>query len=143
MNKVFIFGIGLATGSIASYLFCKKHYTTEMNNEIAKVVDYYKDKKSENNSVSDIAMGPEKLEKEKNEDVIEPSMVEYHNISKTYDTISDPDSISDDDCTVKIDNSEEICSTAPYIITSDEYGENGYELESWTLYADGIMLVII
>lgn len=132
MNKVFIFALGAAAGSLITWRVVVEKYKRIADEEIESVMNYYKNR-----------------EKEVNESVETPDDIDIDDIDDDMDADVDNDR---EDYANKVKdlgyNSEtEIYMTEPgvdhiepYVISPDEFGEcDGYFTKSWTYYADFVL----
>lgn len=135
LNKVLIFSVGAAIGSVITWKLVKTKYERIAQEEIDSVKEVYS----------------KKIQKE-------VEMETYKAMSSKYDTTSDEckvtSSLSDLDTSklhykneeVESDNKDEeeekddMITDGPYVISPDEFGnEFDYEEVSLTYYADGVL----
>ena len=133
MNKLFIFVLGAATGTLVTWKVLEKKYIDIAEAEIKSVEEYYKSKEKLE----------KKFEEEKEEIIFEPEeieekeeIVEYK--EKLEELGYSEEEVDDEGCIVFTEPG--IDYIAPYVITPEEFGEiEGHLTRSWTLYADGIL----
>lgn len=131
MNKVFIFTLGAAAGSLLTWKLLEKKYKEIADEEIASVKEHYKkraekydelDKHDHIRAWTDTA----KIEEEHN-------TPDYF---KQVDVLGYAN--NDDEGIVKIETGVE--QIAPFVIAPEEWGEiEGYETRQLTYYADSIL----
>ena len=128
MNKLFIFALGAATGSLVTWKILEKKYKIIADEEIESVREHYREKL---NKLSD----SEEMDEVEDEylvddipDFTEEEKEEYQQIVNEYT----------DDATVQLEPAIE--HIAPYVIAPEEFGEGyGYDTKSWTCYADNVI----
>lgn len=125
MNKVFIFTLGAAAGSLLTWKLLEKKYKEIADEEIASVKEHYK-KRAEKHE------GSYKIDSKW---IVE----EEHN---TPDYFKQVDVLgyanNDDEGIIKIETGVE--QIAPFVIAPEEWGEiEGYETRQLTYYADSIL----
>ena len=128
MNKLLIFTLGAAAGSLLTWKIVEEKYKKIADEEIQSVKDMYKKREelitdfTENTSNNvDSELVDEKGEYE--------AVVNDLSYSKTE---------NDEEYTVKIDVGEEVIE--PFVIDPNEFGEMpGYDTESWSYHLDGIV----
>lgn len=114
LNKLAIFVTGIVLGSAITWNYAKTKYTKIADEEIASVKAAFKSEKS--NEDSDIC-------KEKN-DIEKMEELAIANRYVTHD---------------KVIKKEETDMNEPYVISPDDFDENGYEIVSLTYYADDVL----
>lgn len=127
LSKAVIFVAGAAVGSLVTWKIVKTKYEQIAQEEIDSVKELYS-KRAEQES-----------EPDKNEEQVEVSeedVKEYKEIIKAsnYVTESNTTEIQND----KKEDEEDM--DRPYVISPDEFDENGYETISLTYYADGVLV---
>lgn len=136
MKKVLIFMLGAGTGSLITWYFVKEKYKKLADEEIASVVDRFKQREKQ-------SMTPIKTEEEIEivEEQIELTDEEKAEFQKQYKEqikdlgYSQDEFENEEDYTVEIEQPDEYI--APYVIAPEEFGE--YDTKSWTLYSDGVL----
>lgn len=113
-NKLAIFVTGIVLGSAITWNYAKTKYAKIADEEIASVKAAFKSEKS--NEDSDIC-------KEKN-DIEKMEELAIANRYVTHD---------------KVIKKEETDMNEPYVISPDDFDENGYEIVSLTYYADDVL----
>jgi hypothetical protein len=113
-NKLAIFVTGIVLGSAITWNYAKTKYAKIADEEIASVKAAFKSEKS--NEDSDIC--EEKNDIEKMEELA---------IANRYVTHD------------KVIKKEETDMNEPYVISPDDFDENGYEIVSLTYYADDVL----
>lgn len=145
MNKLktlAVFTIGLACGGAATYYITKQKYENILDDEIQSVKDTYKNRQD--------------LVVKKNVEIVEETTIEedgeienitkkerdeYTNIIKESGYVNYTQYMNSDEkkeIEIKEDD-EEKCET-PYVIEPDMYGEDGYDTQSLTYYADKVLV---
>lgn len=117
MNKVFIFTLGAAAGSLLTWKIVDEKYRRLAEEEIEAVREHYKNKN-------------EKILVETNE---------LDNVEREYTKhVTDLGYVSTDVREVYIEPG--VDTIEPFVISPDEYGEkDDFDTKSWTYYADGIL----
>lgn len=134
MNRVFIFVLGAATGTLVTWKVLDKKYRELAEEEIKSVEEYYKSKEL----LMEVKAGDEII---KSKYTVSPSdelneKEDYKN--KIKELGYSEEVIDDEGCFVITEPG--IDYIAPYVITPEEFGEiEGQLTRSWTLYADGIL----
>ena len=113
-NKLAIFVTGIVLGSAITWNYVRTKYAKIADEEIASVKAAFKSEKS--NEDSDIC--EEKNDIEKMEELA---------IANRYVTHD------------KVIKKEETDMNEPYVISPDDFDENGYEIVSLTYYADDVL----
>lgn len=127
-NKVagfIIFAVGAAIGSIVTWKLVKTKYERIAKEEIDSVKEVFSKKK-------DTAPTPVEPEKEELEEEPEqPKTYDYTEVLSKYGYRKDKEEEDEE--------KGEQMKEGPYVISPDEFGENGYTLESFTYYADDVL----
>lgn len=113
-NKLAIFVTGIVLGSVITWNYAKTKYAKIADEEIASVKAAFKSEKS--NEDSDIC--EEKNDIEKMEELAIANKYVMHD---------------------KVIKKEETDVKEPYVISPDDFDENGYEIVSLTYYADDVL----
>lgn len=147
MNKVFIFALGVATGSLVTWKIVEEKYKKISNEEIASVVKQFEKRYDELNSNK--KRTPEDLYAEKcmenpytKEDVSldtdNNELDKYKNQVNILGYSAKEDEEEEvDDTIVELEPTEE--HVAPYVISPEEYGETGNETVSLMYYSDNVL----
>lgn len=130
MNKLLIFTLGAAAGSLVTWKIVEKKYKRIADEEIESVKEYYNEK------IKQIKCDIDEMYPEDEEDVIDdiPDFTdeekeEYKQLVNEY---------VDDDAIVQLEPAIE--HITPYVIAPEEFGESyGYDTKSWTCYADDVV----
>ena len=135
MSKIVIFIGGAAIGAGAAYFITKKKYEQISNEEIESVQRAYADrleklqdmvhnlKPSEDDCEDDISVEEKTNNKEK----------EYEQLLEDAGYADNSNNYNNKKKEVDVDMAK------PYVITPEEYDENGYDTISLTYYADGVL----
>lgn len=118
LGKVIAFAAGAVVGSVATFIFLKK-------NEEYEVVSSYDDVK-EKETFNEIGKKVAKGFRDGFADGMKdsnPEKAKYEEYANKY----------------KSENEEEEDVRKPYVISPDEFDENGYDTLSLTYYADGVL----
>lgn len=113
-NKLAIFVTGIVLGSAITWNYAKTKYAKIADEEIASVKAAFKSEKS--NKDSDIREEKNNIDK-----------MEELAIANKYVTHD------------KVIKKEETDMNEPYVISPDDFDENGYEIVSLTYYADDVL----
>lgn len=131
MNKIVIFVLGAATGSLVTWKIVENKYKKLADEEIESVREYYKNKDAKEHLV----------ECEVYEEFVEPkvTVTEYKDkINELGYTIVEEETI-EDPYEVKVEPGPEMVT--PYIIAPEEFGETyGFTTKSWTYYSDNVLV---
>lgn len=123
MGYIAAFATGAVIGSVATWRFIKNKYEQIAREEIESVRQAY----SEKEPVERIERVEEKVETEnriiKN---MKPDIFDYVN------TIRENNYVDTKEGGTKV-------GTTPYVISPEDFGENGYDTETLYYYADGIL----
>lgn len=135
MNKglacVIAFSLGAAIGSVATWKVIKTKYEQIAREEIESVKEVYSEK--EDSPVIEELEEPVDLEAEAAE-ILKKEKEEYEDSVKRegytdYSSITNP----------KAGDKEVTDVDEPYVISPDEFGDQGYETEFLSYYADGVL----
>lgn len=137
MNKLFIFGLGAATGSLLTWKLIEKKYKDLADEEIASVVERFE--------VRNEHVKPE----------IEFVVEDKNEIDDNVKTVKTPYKRTLQDLGYDLDENDTIISedkdgsifmepcvdyVKPYVISPDEFGEKEYyNARYWTYYSDFVM----
>ena len=138
MNKLFIFVMGAAAGSLITWKLVDEKYKKLADEEIASVVEHFKNKIDEEKReklVNELKaeMTIEEPEEEPNKEVEEYKEV-VDDLGYSKEEKSD-----EDECIVVTEQA--IDYIAPYTIAPEEFGEVvAYDTKSWTYYADDVLV---
>lgn len=124
MNKVFIFTLGAAAGSLLTWKIVEQKYKQIADEEIESIKEHYKRKTENNESI--VTSG-------------------YYSDTNTNSEVNDyKEQVVDlgysdeDDYTVEVETGDDLVE--PFVISPNDFGEvPGYNTESWTCYADNIL----
>lgn len=146
MNKVLMFALGAAVGSLITWKLLEKKYKDLADEEIESVVERFKNREKEesnmlrdseentvwkdnsDSNVSDVS----NEEKEEYDDIVKQLEYDY-----SYDYSDDPDiTITKmDDGSIWMGPTPD--RIEPYVINPDEFGDNdNYSTKTWMYYAD-------
>lgn len=123
LSNIAMFAVGAAAGSLVTWKLIVKKYEQLAQEEIESVraVYYSTDSASESEE-----------SKEEDSDIDEED--EYDRIKEDYEDLLYAEGYVDE----KIEKGEEDM-LEPYVISPDEFDENGYDTESYYYYADGVV----
>lgn len=128
MNRVFIFLLGAAAGSLVTWKLIDEKYKRLADEEIAEVVEYYKNKEEKTYECG-------LTDKEIDEVVIKTKeqLEEEKKVKEEY-----KNNVVDLGYTVELEPAQDYI--LPYTIAPEELGEvYGYPTKTWTYYADGVL----
>ena len=121
LSKVFIFATGAAIGSFVTWKLVKDKYEQQAKEDIDAMEEYYKGKFDEASEEKPVEMS----------DFTEEELRErYDKVLGKTGYYNQSDKVVDDGLPMPV---------APYVIPPEELGETGYEIESFTYYADGTL----
>lgn len=130
VKDILLVGVGGALGFGAGFIFSKKKYEKQAEDEIEEVRSYYRDKyEKDKKELDKLEENSKKLDKKIEEYVIskEEKKVKYNKISEKE---------KEEEMKAEAESPEEDKPTKPYLITEEEFleGENDYEKISLTYY---------
>lgn len=127
LNKIFIFVVGSAVGSVVTWKLIETKYKRIAQEEIDSVREVY----------ARVHGDPDE-EPDEDQEVIEEVPDEYYDIiqSNGYGENDEADEEKEEDY------DEEMISK-PYVISEEEYDDNGYETETLYYYDDGMLVYSI
>lgn len=125
------FVAGAAIGSVVTWKYVKTKYEQIAQEEIDSVKEVFARKKLGESAEETL----EEVRNGDNKTVIKPkpNLMEYASMIKDLGYSDNKEEI------YKEEEEDEEMSDGPYVIAPDEFDENGYETESLTYYADGIV----
>lgn len=125
LSNLFIFTAGAAIGSAVTWKLVKDKYARIAQEEIEAVREVYMHR-DEHDDESPVEKDAEPVEGAKPiPEFTEQERIDYANIANTYTN----------------NNEKGVPAPVkrPYVISPDEFDENGYQTVSLTLYADGVV----
>lgn len=134
MNKLFIFVLGAATGTLVTWKVLDKKYRELAEEEIKSVEEYYKSREEAKEHIVEV-----KDYGVKTEEPYYKVTTEIEDYKEKLEELGySEEEVDDEGCIVFTEPG--IDYIAPYVITPEEFGEiEGQLTRSWTLYADGIL----
>lgn len=146
MNKVLMFALGAAVGSLITWKLLEKKYKDLADEEIESVVERFKNREKEERHIINNFEHVVAYNDAPNEDLIKPNKEEkedYHKIIQDLEYDYSHDYSDDPDITItKMDDGSIWMGPTPdhiepYIINPDEFGDNDeYSTKTWMYYAD-------
>lgn len=147
LKSVFIFIAGASIGAAAAWYVTKEKYETILDKEIASVKETYKKKaeikvdvpseediyKTYDNPYDDVSSEIKKKDKVEFDKIVNDNG--YVNYTQYMDKDKQPDELLHHD---DIDPSAYI--DIPYVIDPEQYGEDGYDVQTLTYYADNVLV---
>ena len=136
MNKVFVFILGAATGSLVTWKLVEKKYKKIADKEIEAVMEYHKIKEEDRFGAKHIVVSKtdESVEEIEDEEELEPldtGVIDY--VNKVEEL-----GYNNEEEVVVLEPTNEY--VAPYVISPDEFGEAyDYDTLYFTYYADGVI----
>lgn len=126
MNKLFIFTLGAAAGSLLTWKLIEKKYKQLADEEIASVKETFKNREKDESKIVDNYIQVDELDN---------VQTEY---KKQVNKLGYVKEATDSNYIVEVEQGVELVK--PYIISPEEYGEReGFDSVSWTCYADFIL----
>lgn len=126
------FAVGAAIGSAVTWKLVKTKYEQIAQEEIESVKEVFsKRERSEKEETDEPVKMKTHITSEK------PDIMEYAAKLKEFGYSGETDEDQDED--EYEEEEDEMRSDRPYVISPDDYDENGYETESLTYYADGVL----
>lgn len=141
MNKVFIFVLGAAAGSLVTWKIVEKKYKQLADEEIESVREYYENKEEQERVAAEEVIKELKDEQKIKDEGFKKQINEQ--FSEYKDQIKDlgyanNEEVEDDECIVV--TPQAVDYIAPYIIAPEEFGEAyNHITKSWTYYADFVL----
>lgn len=128
LSKIIMFVAGAAVGSAVTWKLVKTKYEQIAQEEIDAVREVYYSCKEENEET--VVSGNISVVEEKNEET-----VEYEAIATKYVSEAPAEKPEKKDVKEEVKNNMD----EPYVITPDEFDENGYDVVTLFYYADGVL----
>lgn len=130
MSKIkcmFIFSIGAAVGSFATYKLVKTKYERLAQEEIDDVREYYRNKKEKSEETIET------------EPVIDDQLDDEEDVKtkEEYGKVLIKEGYGAGE--FKKESSEDMRREKPYVISPDDFGERDYKIVSLTYYADKVL----
>lgn len=140
MNKVFIFGIGAAVGSLLTWKLIEKKYKDLADEEIQSVIDRFNERAENESRIVEVKTFNKPIENPK----IEVVKDDYKKLSQDlgYNVANKDEYVitEDDNGSIFLEPAPKEDQVAPYVITPEEFGDNEmYVTKSWTYYSDHII----
>lgn len=137
MDKVLMFALGAAAGSLLTWKLIEKKYKDLADEEIASVVERFREKSEKRDDScidkyyhDDADVVFDKIKEKDGTEYLVVKDSEYAYKLEELGYIDEPN----------IEEGEEDDLIAPYVISPEEFGEKeGYGTTSWTYYADSIL----
>ena len=126
LGKAVVFAAGAAVGSVVTWKIVKTKYEQIAQEEIDSVKEFYS-KRAANENESEPDSNPN--------EVSEEDVKEYKDIIEKANYITESNTTE-----IQNDYEEDKEMDRPYVISPDEFDENGYETISLTYYADGVLV---
>ena len=146
MNKVLMFVLGAAVGSLITWKLLEKKYKDLADEEIESVVERFKNREKEERHILNDFEHVVAYNDAPNEDLTKPNKEEkkdYHKMVQDLEYDYSDDYSDDPDITItKMDDGSIWMGPTPdhiepYIINPDEFGDNDeYSTKTWMYYAD-------
>lgn len=131
MKQIIAFVLGATAGSLITWKLLERKYKQIADEEIESVREYYRGRDKAFEQLED--------DKKRIDDIFDRNLKEQYVEEKTsYNKLVTDLGYASDDATLVVDQGDE--SIAPYVIAPEEFGDMpGFDTESWTYYADGIV----
>lgn len=126
LSNLFIFTAGAAIGSAVTWKLVKDKYARIAQEEIEALRDWYMQRnKNDEEPPVEKEEAPVEVKPESTPEFTQQERIDYANIANTYTN----------------NNEKGVPAPVkrPYVISPDEYDENGYQTVSLTLYEDGVI----
>lgn len=135
--SIFVFALGAALGSLATWKYAKTKYERIAQEEIDSVKEVFRKQASTTEQrVEDKCEEETEIEEEDPED--EPENTEYRDyrsITSRYISTTEENEVKNEQ-----KGGGRTMTEKPYVISPDDFGElDGYETSSLTYYADGVL----
>lgn len=145
LSKVLIFAAGAAIGSVATWKICKDRYEALIQEEIESVKEKFSVKKEEIEPENEDEEGSELEVDSSGSRVIEkPDLKEYAKLIERYrsdipDAPAESKLVESDEEDEYIPDEVEEVKNGIYPIKPESFGDDDYETEYYTLYADNVL----
>ena len=143
MNKIMIFALGVAAGSVGTYFAVKKVIEARADKEIESVVETFKERSDKMEAILTDEQKEELGIYSPSKEILNDELIEKNEKQKNYEQeMKDLGYSTGVDLSEETDhNAERIAQigSAPYVITEDEFGEFGNDEETLIFYADGVL----
>lgn len=146
MNKVLMFALGAAVGSLITWKLLEKKYKDLADEEIESVIERFNNREKEERHIINNFEHIVTYNDAPNEDLTKPNKEEkedYHKMVQDLEYDYSYDYSDDPDITItKMDDGSIWMGPTPdriepYIINPDEFGDNDdYSTKTWMYYAD-------
>ena len=130
LSKVFMFAVGAAVGSAVTYKMVKTKFEQIANEEIEEVREYYREKIKETEQEK-VEEEPAKKETKSIADEERIDAVTY--LKDKIDALGYNAPFGGDEMDAKE-------GLQPHVIPPEDFGDQGYDTLSLTLYADGVLV---
>lgn len=148
MNKVFIFVLGAAVGSLVTWKFVEEKYRRIADEEIESVKETFKNRESKiaEDEKQAEELGVKSPSKEfysqlkESTDKLTEDMHNYHKLASNYNSNSKDYKYTDENEEGEIVEDEPEDYPEPYVIAPEEFGElEDYQTEAFVYYEDKIV----
>ena len=148
MNKVFIFVLGAAVGSLVTWKFVEEKYRRIADEEIESVKETFKNRESKiaEDEKQAEELGVKSPSKEfysqlkESTDKLTEDMHNYHKLATNYNSNSKDYKYTDENEEGEIVEDEPEDYPEPYVIAPEEFGElEDYQTEAFVYYEDKIV----
>ena len=148
MNKVFIFVLGAAVGSLVTWKFVEEKYRRIADEEIESVKETFKNRESKiaEDEKQAEELGVKSPSKEfysqlkESTDKLTEDMHNYHNLASNYNSNSKDYKYTDENGEGEIVEDESEDYPEPYVIAPEEFGGlEDYQTESFIYYEDKVV----
>lgn len=125
LSNLFIFTAGAAIGSAVTWKLVKDKYARLAQEEVEAVREFYMNRHQDSEDGTSVKEEPVAVIPESVPEFTEQERVDYAAIANTYSN----------------NNEKGVPKPVkrPYVISPDEFDENGYQTVSLTYYADGVV----
>ena len=130
LSKVFMFAVGAAVGSAVTYKMVKTKFEQIANEEIEEIREYYREKIKETEQEK-VEEEPAKKETKSSADEERIDAVTY--LKDKIDALGYNAAFGGDEMDAKE-------GLQPHVIPPEDFGDQGYDTLSLTLYADGVLV---
>lgn len=139
MNKLLIFLLGAGAGSAITWYITKETYRRIADEEIASVIDKFKEREDELKGIPD--ENPNPNYKESNEDVSQPDkVVDINSFKQIVENEDYEADMSEDESNYTL-NSDVPERPGPYEISEEEYNQyNDYEEKTLIYTVDNVLI---
>lgn len=138
LKNLVIFAVGAVAGAAVAHVVTKRKMEEILDEEIASVKDAFKkrmeDKKESDKNVEELLA---KVEEENEYVPTEEDIQQVNDIISSNGYVNYTKYMNDEE---EKENEQVEATDFPYVIEPEEFGEDGYDTQTLTYYADGVLV---